>query len=366
MGWAWPLRVLVFVTALSGPFAAGVYGQSTEFQSKRFSRLISVREISADSVLLVDQLERSVYLLSWDAERVLPGLVGEGPGPLEFRGPGPLFTVDSIRTLMVDSYDGDWLLLDGTRVLEGRRPHLDRVPTVVGVDAGGTVLIGQQRWVPVDSIDYSFTTLEGALLGSAVTTRGMERGGPWVFPGRGRVPPVVFTHSPLDSYPQVVMASDGWVAVAYPHPYRIRWRRPDGTWIDGPILEDASPVTREVRCRAMARVFRDAPCAEHVIEKWPSFVPAFLPRGNSFKEPVVLPTPDGRVIVLRARTGDAGLVYDLINRRGERESSIQLESGVFVLGFGSTYVYLVRTREFELQELSRAPWSTFVASHGRS
>lgn len=347
----------VAVVALA---ARGVNGQEA-FQGRDFSRLIAIRELAPDSLLVVDEIEKSVSLIQWDAPANQRSVVLEGPGPLEVRGFGRVVAIDGSRTLLMDAFDGDWVVLTGAEPTDGRRPESNTFVRLAGADLLGHVLTEERVGGLEGAATHRLRDHEGYVVEDVITTELRSRGGPWVIPAQGDRPAIVFNYSPLTSMPVVSIAPDGWVAVVSPDPYRVEWRNPAGDWIRGPEIERLPTVSRADRCAALSVLLGAGPCWEDEIEEWPERMPAFVPEGPAQTRLQALHSSDGRLLIHRLGGLESGMNrYDLVDREGHRVDVLALGLKEFVLGFGSDSVYWVRVGAFDTQTLHREPWSAFI------
>ena len=155
--------------------------------------------------------------------------------------------------------------------------------------------------------------------------------------------------APLESEDQAVLFRDGWIAVARYDPYRVDWRDPGGSWIQGkPINITSVRVTNRFKCFALAGYSNDQAnnCDANADARWPELVPPFLRRlaARGMKGAAsmsFLATPDGNVLLRRTPSLEpAGNRYDLIDRGGELKSVLVLPPHETVIGFGDDDFHL--------------------------
>ena len=151
---------------------------------------------------------------------------------------------------------------------------------------------------------------------------------------------------------QALLTSDGWIAVLRANPYRVDWRKPDGAWVLGPPIPDATvPMTQRERDVYLAWRERERPTQPRdTVRVWPENVCPWI----GGYPPIA--TPDGKLVVYRVPTSEAPATrYDVIDRQGRLERQIAMPSSDAILGFGQHSVYVIRTNP-ENQTISRHPW----------
>jgi hypothetical protein len=170
---------------------------------------------------------------------------------------------------------------------------------------------------------------------------------------------------PFQTAPQWTVSSDGWLAIAYDEPYHVAMVSPDGTQRVGGML-DYEPLeisdehkvewcTEEERARPWlmgsrpggppSRVqVRRMPCIEP--DSWPDVLPPFLGDALAF-------APDGNLWIRRTVPAGAPIVFDVVDRNGQRIEQIQFPNGRRLVGFGSGSAYLVDKDDLDLEYLER-------------
>jgi hypothetical protein len=150
--------------------------------------------------------------------------------------------------------------------------------------------------------------------------------------------------------------ADGWIAVVRAQPYRVDWINSAGTWVQGAPIEKRTVAVTDAEKRIYHtwegkdrdRIFPGMPLDELV---WP----ATMCEWHSGYVPLSM--PDGRVMVYRVPNSTIPAArYDVINRRGERERQVAMESNQAIVGFGAKTVY-VRTIDGNKATISRHPLS---------
>ena len=354
------------------------------FREKEFSWIASVRELLDGRLLVSDQIERALYVLDFPSGGIREiGTIGDGPE--EYQWPGSLYALAGDSTLLIDAMTHKWFLLVGDRIVETlshtsgvRGRILLRVGSLFrGADQSGRVLgvegfayalgVPPYSTVRADSVRILLTS--GSVLSSsaaidvhlfdtiaAVGGQGLAG----VLMEQGLRP--FQTVSQLATDGQAWLFGDGWIGVAYPEPYRVDWRRPDGHWIRGaPLPFTAVEVTEAEKCFRLSRstLHTDCPLDRFPVP-WPSHVPPFLtgrlrttaPGGTALR-----PAPGGMLLILRTPTLEApGNRYDLIDRSGALRGVFRLPADQNIAGFGPSSLYVVRKDAMDLQTLSRHPW----------
>jgi len=328
-----------------------------------FSDIVSVTELNDGRVVIADRRERRVVVADLSTSTASSiGRVGQGPG--EYTNVTTIWPLGGDSSMMADVQTRRWLIFQGseiTRTVPLNAPAI--VATrglVVGADARGFLLTrGQtplaEAAVRTDSIALIKVGAESATmdtiakLGPRATRTELE------FDGGPRPSAIRFSTPVLKVEEQAVLFQDGWLAIARLQPYRVDWRRPDGTWIYGrplpfreiPIDDREKQAHREWRTSVGLNPVSDA-------ADWAVMVPPFLPAAPY--EPL-LAAPDGSLLIARPPTADLREIsYDVIDRGGTLVSRLVLRSGERVASIGRRGVYVVTTDPYGLQRVSRHPW----------
>jgi len=359
--------------------------------AQTFTSIRSVRELSDGRVLLTDRMERILVLLDLGQGSSVP--VGRrGDGPAEYRVPSRIAPLRGDSSIVIDAANRGWLILDGPDIVDSWR--VQRVPTeslqmeFEGIAGGGRIL-GLRT--------HRFSRVEGmpglALLPQNADSVAVLMAGHWLEgPGEGLDTLAVIAGpgnrtfcmsayrpesggspriggcSPVSGGDLVLPFPDGWIAFLYHAPYRVAWRRPNGTWIQGDPLPAAtrSFSSLEEQCLALRRYpFRgvEGPCSRNELagRDLPPNVPPFLrvstPQMAGRGTPAAFATPEGRLVV--RRTPELGVPenrYDLVNREGRLEAILSLPANEAIAGFGPSSIYVIETDAFELQTLRRHAW----------
>jgi hypothetical protein len=153
---------------------------------------------------------------------------------------------------------------------------------------------------------------------------------------------------------EALLFADGSVAVVRLDPYRVDWRAPNGRWTFGAALP--APVIKVNAREKRAHMDRTAKASGQPVKSpdtitdWPETLPPYV--SNS-----LLPSSDGRLLILRQRTSDhEEQRYDVVNRRGVLDGQLTLPENERIVGFGAHSVYVAVTDSDGIQRLRRHPW----------
>jgi hypothetical protein len=240
---------------------------------------------------------------------------------------------------------------------------------IVGVSRLGKVLgVSGRTWGGGEG-PRSVSTADtlSALLGDIEATTSTEvarlagpgRRGYAMLRSAGSGPGRATLQNPLAVADQILLLSDGWIAVARNAPYRVDWRSPTGMWQQGVVVEAAQRrITRDDQCRAIAELFgKSEPCQPEIFPGWPQTLPAFpIPR-IGIPAPAMIGDASGRVLIARTVDGPSQTRrYDLIDRKRGRVKTILVNDNQRVLGFGKGAIYLTEINEDGAQRITRHAW----------
>jgi hypothetical protein len=329
-----------------------------------FSGITAVRELSDGRVLVVDRVERALYVADFGGN-VVNRIGSNGSGPREYRQPMSLLAVGGDSTILPDDFNGRWLMLAGTEIagtIGGDDPVFTggtRTPN--GSDAGGK-LVATKAIVAGAVTPGTMPRRDSILLvrvqraTGAQDTLAMLRARPSVIrtEGPSNAPTAVsVVMNPLTSSEQATMYPDGWIAIARLDPYRVEWIAPTGQRVSGPSLptERVPLDDREQRAYLQREADQSGrPVRDPAgLPDWPAFLPPFL--GNA-----LTPATDGTLWIRRtASTRNLRPPYDVVRRNGELAARVATGNDVTVLGFGRGVVYTAFTDENGIQKLQRRP-----------
>lgn len=349
----------------------------TPLTEPAFSRIVALREIQGERILILDPTDRGLVLL-------VPGrhdfqAVGrEGSGPGEYRWPARLLALPGGETGVLDAALARILNISAQGQIQGtidpRGPSRTGGPTA-GAAFGDTlgflyaaaalIVRGQgNRWVALDTLLIlrwrsgeprldTVARMHHRLPPTAAVQNGIvaSRSGP----------PIPFW---VES--TWTVGVDGRVGVVHPDPYRIELISPDGHRIaSAPI-----PVTPIRLTTAHRRLWRDAqgtPAMQLVYPgggqapftrvvnpsvrepgRWPAFLPPVTGDPPTFDH-------QGRLWVARSTPAGAGPLFDVFDKQGNRQVQVVLPSGTRLLGFGRRWLYLARRDRDHLERVDRHP-----------
>lgn len=343
-------------TRLAGPAAR---------LSHEFSRITSVRELPDGRLLVVDAVDRVLYVA--DFGRDLVRQVGrEGQGPGEYGRLGALLPLPGDSTLLVDLGGARYLLLQRDSIVVTVPPnspaHLAGATLPIGTDGTGRVIATRAMASPasrdpmampgrIDSLHLIRVHRATGASDTIATLRARESR--IVVSGRGSAMTTQITFSPLATGDVALSLPDGWVAIARMDPYRVDWITPDGRLTTGPRLpfDRRSPSLAEKRAamERLAATRGTAAADPSTRDDWPEVTPPFLPGA-------LLAGPNGTVWVRRVPDAAARTVsYDVIDRSGTRVASVVVPESDHVAGVGREWVYVIHTNDDGIQQLRRHP-----------
>ena len=316
--------LLAMARPASSAQPAITFAAPIERSGPEFERIVGVRELRDGSVLVADRGQPAVlHMRTLSSAPVPVGRAGSGPG--EYRALGDLWPLGGDSSLLTDSYTGRWLLLEGARVVrtfpESRSGNLVVRGATDGASAAGEV-VARRRYSHrggraflesnSDSLVVVRAHLRSDVVDSIAVVAGHGPDGYTRIPEAAGRPTYILPMNPLGSADQVLLHADGWLAVVRARPYRVEWRRPDGTWVVGPAL------------------------------------------------------PAGRMAIARTeRLGDARRWYDIVDRRGQLVATLTLARGEVLVGSGERWAYVSFTDEDGLQALRRYEWPTMLRGAAR-
>jgi hypothetical protein len=336
----------------------------TDSIDHEFTRVSSGRELADGRFIIVDSRDRALYVASPTTNSV-EALGRTGRGPLESARPTRFVALGADSTLVLDPGNRRWLLLVGPRLVSTLSPS-DSV-----VERSGTSVFGADRFGNIVStalIDRE--VVEGDRQRDRLAVRRVHR-------GTARADTVLVIKGPesqvqtesvggvtrrnvlelaLSVPEQVLLFSDGWLAVARQRPYRIEWHAASGESIVGPPLPWTDPPVgaSEIelfRKRMEQQLGRVIPAPLTGI--------AFVDVLSPFPTGALLALPSGALLVERSTwSGSKGTEYDVVDRRGRLAAQVRLPSHVRIVGIGSQHVFTVSVDADGIETLRRhrASW----------
>jgi hypothetical protein len=381
--------LILATVGLSPPVGIGAQASPTTLKppnaefSDGFSRVLApVRELADGRIVLIDDIERRLLVVDLQGEKAREiGRAGRGPG--EFGQLNGLHALGGDTTLVEDRFSRRWIILVGDRLALTVNSFVRGIrfaPQLFGADTSGRLLdvhimsfhnspgVGatpirpnaesllavvrrRGRGLPGSDTAVRLTTRVDTIQWLRGSGRGQTIAWRPVLPGR---PPIRWIlGNPLNVAEQALLFRDGWIALAFPDPYRVEWITPDGRRVLAePIREPRVAVDDRVK---RAHIQRKYPKAEPQFQPnefppWPSVLPAFL-------NDALLAAPDGRLVVQRAyHPPDDRLVYDWIDRSGRRSGQLVVSANERIVGFGRRSVYVVAKDDDDVEWLRRHPW----------
>jgi hypothetical protein len=375
----WITLVAILAVCVSAPLEAQVRMERPRVVfSEDFGSIQTVRELPDGRVLVADPLGKALYLLDPTAgTRVLVG--SEGQGPEEYRQPDAVWPLPGDSTLLVDLGNGRVVALG---------PDLKFGPTMpIGLSEPGpgrTLVLALPQGM--DGRGRIYTRALGGMGGGALPdsaavlrvdrgTRVADTVANFKLPGRTQATSgganarnVQISNIPLSPEDAWGVASDGSVAVARSGDYHIDWIGPDGRVTRGaPVPYDAVRIGTaekeqwvaeqgrsgggigigvEIQNGQMTMSFARGAGQRQGVDAytWPDRMPPFY----GGRLPI---DPRNRVWVRRALTAGSPSTYDVFDRAGRRVSTVVLDAGKRVVGFGNGGVYVVAFDDFDLNYL---------------
>lgn len=347
-----------------------------------FGSIQTVRELSDGRLLVPDPLAKALYLVDM-AQGRRRQVGSEGQGPQEYRQPDAVWALTGDSTLLVDLgnarlvWMGPDLTFGATRPIaqgdfEPGRPLVLALPQ--GVDATGAVYFrgmpgGLGAAEPPDSAEILRLPRGGGAPATVARfklpdQRTNRSGG--AQNQNVRVEPL-----PLTLEDAWGVAGDGWVVIARSRDYHVEWIAPNGTRRAGPPVRwDPVRVGNAEKDEYLAEAGRGGGIAVSLTVEngrpsmslqrggaataardaasytWPERLPPFY----GGRIPV---DQQGRAWVRRRVRAGAPTTYDVFDRTGARVTTVTLEPGRRIAGFGATSVYVVAHDEFDLAYLER-------------
>lgn len=334
-----------------------------------FIRIGSVRELQTGSVLVVDRGDGTLYMIPDRQREPRPLGLPKGDGPLEYRSAYNIFALGNDSSLVVDGQSARWLLFDGSRPVRTFLPGPGRVrelsSNICGASTTGLLIgfsgFGERKPADprlrmlsaprdADSIRIFRGSLHSTRIDTLTTVRGGWGGGVdrvnWV---NGRAQGGITLPNPGTVEEQACMTSDGYTVIARSHPYRVEWISPNGARTMGPEL--SYERIRFTEAEKRAAISGDYPGS--ILERFASDeYPPWPVEAPPFVRDALVPLPDGRVAIRRwAAVKEVVNRYDIVNRRGERVSTLLVRKNERLIGAGRAGFYIVNIDDDDVQRL---------------
>jgi hypothetical protein len=364
-----PSRHLAAVVALAlvpqGGQAARLAPHNAEIDHE-FTRIVGVRELGPDRVLVADGGENVLSIADWrDGTARTVGRTGRGPG--EYASVSGLFAIAGDSSLLVDQLVARWLLLSGDSIVVTISPD-DTVMeagglNALGADALGHVIATRPIRAPggfrptgtTPRADSSFLVRFARRTGGADTLLSLGgRAARINISGTTDADRTIRIEvNPIAAGDASLLFPDGWIAIARVSPYRVDWIAPGSPVRRGaPLPFEKVPVTEREKRAVMARLAADrgTPLRDPAgVVDWPEVLPPFL-------QFALVAAENGRIWILRVRSADhPETVYDVVDRRGALVTRYTMSGAERVVGVGRHAVYIAFTDDDGIQHLRRHP-----------
>ncbi|HET9425889.1 MAG TPA: hypothetical protein VFO55_10995 [Gemmatimonadaceae bacterium] len=395
------LSPVILALAVTAPAALHSQGIPTRILTRPdaewaepFSQIVGVRELKNGRVIVADDRDKVIQLITFNGEAKTIGREGSGPG--EYGFPRAVFAAPGDSTWVFDLLNSRYLVIDPEgkpvstfTMVDGGPPGPDagsrggaargggrgafglgfaqgidergrlyfRAPTIQtgGNDAASdtTPIV---RW---DRKTRDFDTV-GVLVTPRGPTRSLPSGGGG---GRGEVRATVRIGSatPFGSADAYVVMPSGDVAVVRAIDYHVDWIA-NGRTVSGPAIRyDRVKVTNDDKV-AWAEQRKNATATMVVndgsgrkVQNVPLSSLDEAPAFPELKGPFInaVAGPNGQVWVQKHMPAGSPPTYDVIDRGGKLASRVVLPKKTRLIGFGTGTVYVARIDDDDLQYLQR-------------
>ena len=357
------LSVTAFATAVSlhqAPRAIALSPADATL-GEPFTSIHSVRELADGRVLISDNgAENRLVVADLRSGRIRPiGRLGSGPG--EFHQAGALTALSADTTLFLDATRARrWLVLVGDSIVATLPPDWPPLRgtrgDIHGTDVSGRMLarhdVGRQQLsnnVNRRRLAAVLVTRRDGALDTVLQLRGADE--QVTQTGTRERPMWIVTQLMGSENEQALLFPDGWIAVVRVEPYRVEWRKPDGSIVRGPELPWEAPRSNATERRAYAerhgkRFGPDSPIPEM---PWADRLAPIRPGSRA--------TPEGNILIARSLWSQVtDTRYDLVDRTGRLIGRVVMPDSERIIGFGRASVYVSVTDGDGFQHLRRHPW----------
>jgi len=369
-------RVIVTLVTLIGVAGSGD-AQTTRLTPDaklgvEFSSIRGVRELPNGQVLVSDYRDQRVVLADF-ASRIVTDKVRRGGGPTEARLPTALIPAPGDSTLLIDLGNQRVLVLDPRgeprRTIPGDQPG---VMSLRGVDAAGRFYLTIPAWMergrglPNDSVRLVRLDPGAGRPEPVAVVQGERRrsdiGSPSMVP---RIPIVGYASS--DGW---ALGPDGTLWIVRAGDYHVEAFRPGSAPVVGPSYAyETTRITSADRVAFVRRFNASAPTSGRGEDGAAmGFSPPMSDREvtemaarTEFAErhPMFLAgsvIADGRSlwVGLPVKAGEPAR-YDVFDRSGRRQRTIELPTGRRLMAIGRAHLYAAAEDEDGLQDLERYP-----------
>jgi hypothetical protein len=311
----------------------------------QLNRMRFVRELKDGRVVL--ETRDQLVAVDFGVKRV-ETIARMGPGPKEFRRFAQGFAIGGDSTVMCDRETTTCLLVVGAEAIGSLTSR--EFPALSGASVSFMYSNSRSFVSFTDATDSTTVTLIDLKTGGGVT---ILRMGPPVSEG-GRVSAMQVESEP------VALFADGWISVVRREPYRVDWRKPDGSWVRGKLIPfERIKIDEKEREAYFQNRAEERKIPLHEARKssvpYGDYYPPF--GGDPMNLHASIAAPDGRLLVHRPRRfSKSENRYDVVNRNGEIEGQLILPGRLSVLGFGPKSVYVVDIDKDGVEWLCRYPW----------
>lgn len=317
--------------------------------AESFSDLSSVRELSNGTVLVADQQEAQVHLISTQG-KTLSAIGRKGSGPGEYQYPARLIALASDSTLLVDRDARRFLLIDGRGKVVATHPF----PNML---AGGAELVfaadvAGRLYFRVSITDKSTGTASDAGIGR--WQRGSARFDTVAVlaPEPRKVEPIKIDESKgaklagqlrvrFAAVDDWAVAPNGRIAIIHATPYRVDWLEKNGTTTMGTaVAYTPVPVTDQDK-----KLYEP---------KGPPFVRPYATVKSPFlSEMAVVDDADNVWIPRFESAGAASRRWDVFGSTGKHLGNVSLSSDRKLLAVTKRFAYVAHTDTDGLKWLER-------------
>jgi hypothetical protein len=329
---------------------------------EEFERINMVRELADGRVLVADISSNGRLVVADFAAGTVRSISRTGMGPGEyFSPPRRLFPLADDSTLFLSgNRPPRWLLLKGADVVvtvpPDSRAYLAANESF-GADEHGNVLgraILSGNQLAPDLTEYRYAGVIANRSSARIDTVIQLTGETYqIRVGKVNDRPFYALNPLIMSTPEAMMMfQDGWTAIARMNPYRVDWRRPDGTILAGAPLPRA-PVKMDNReKRALDQRYRRQ-YGKPFDARNVGFAEFIAPIRSS----LLIAAPGGAVAIFRQQwSGAPDTDYDFVDRKGALIGTLTLPWTERLIGFGNHSAYVVVTDEDGIEHLRKHPW----------
>ena len=344
--------------------------------SEPFTYLSMIRELKDGRLIVIDPAEKTLQLV--DLARGTSTRLGrEGSGPGEYAIPFRLLALPGDTTAMSDMVNSRLLLINPDATVGGFiDPTVPPPAGVIRYGSGGTMPTeaDSKGRMYYQGMRYRRTQTGSELMDSVPMIRWERASGSrdtvaWVrqtqnlYANRsnGRT---TYSVPPFSGSDQMLVASDGRVAIVHHDPYSVDFISETGQRTRGePIRYDRQRIAEDHKAEwraaqkgrtnvmttvdASGRSTTTEPGGQQDPAVWGGdYMPPFLERALMFSN-------DGYLWVRRTGPADQPPTFDVIDRAGNLVQRVVLPKRSRLVGFGNGAVYIARVDQDDLQYLQK-------------